>query len=160
MDFGVFQIVPTDFIILLVTWIVLSIVTLQGGRGEVISGVLGGFMGLVLYEYLLKAAWISGFFASIVSNPQQAAILFVVLVVTSYLGIRQMMLPYGSDLIASPTQSAVLGFLSTIALLAIWMIAPHTSAIWQFGALFQNAFAASYTFFWLFGTFAMMAVFG
>ena len=160
MDFGVFQIVPTDFIILLVVWVVLAIVALQGGRGEVISGVIGGFTGLVLYEYLLKAAWIGDFLQPIISNPRNAAILFVVLVVVSYLGIRQMMLPYGSDLIGSPTQSAVLGLLSTVALLAIWMVAPHTNTIWQFGSLFQNFFTESYTFFWVFGAFVMMAIFG
>lgn len=160
MDLGVLQIVPTDFIILFVLWIVFAILALQGGRGEVISITIASFVALFFYEYMTQALWLSDMLSPIFTQPRNAAFLFLSLVVLSYIGIRQLMLPYGSDLIGSPTQSAMLGFLSTIILLAVWIVAPHTEAIWQFGSLFEAFFAPIYTFWWVSIAFALAVVFG
>lgn len=160
MDFGVLQIVPVDFVILFVLWIVFAVVALQGGRGEVVSVVLGAFMGVVLLAALANAAWVHDMFGTALSEPRSSAIIFIILTVLSYMGIRQMMLPYGSDLIGSPTQSAMLGFMSTIVLLALWVATPGTEALWQFSPLIEAAFSQGYIFFWLVIAFAMMSIFG
>lgn len=160
MDFGVFSIVPMDFVILFVLWIVFAVIALQGGRGEVISGVLGAFVGIALFEFIQKALWISGMLESVLAQPRNAAIVLVVLVIFGYLVTRMLMLPYGSDLIGSPLQSATLGFLATAILLALWMVSPNTSELWQFGTLFQTAFAPIYTFWWIAGALALSVVFG
>lgn len=160
MSFGVFNIVPMDFIILLAMWIVFSVVALQGGRGEVLSMMFGAFVATGLFEYSQKAYFIGDLLTPFLSQPRNAAIMLLVLAVAGYLLTRQLMLPYGSDLIGSPTQSAVIGFLTTVILLAIWVIYPHTSDLWRFGSLFQTAFAPIYTFWWIAGALGLMIIFG
>ena len=160
MTLGVFSIVPMDFIIVFAMWIVFSVVALQGGRGEVLSVMLGAFVAIAVFEYAQKAYLIGDFINPYLTQPRNAAIALLVLTVAGYLGTRQLMLPYGSDLMGSPTQSAVLGFLTTAILVALWMVMPHTSDLWHFGSLFQMAFAPIYTFWWILGALVLMIIFG
>ena len=160
MTFGVFSIVPMDFIIAFAMWIVFSVIALQGGRGEVLSVMLGAFVALGLLEYVQKAYVLADFINPYLAQPRNMAIALIVLTVAGYLGTRQLMLPYGSDLMGSPTQSAVIGFLTTVILIAIWMVVPHTSDLWHFGSLFQAAFAPIYTFWWILGALVLMIIFG
>ena len=160
MTFGVFSIVPMDFIILLALWIVLSVVALQGGRGEVLSMLFGVFVATSVFEFSQKAYFLSDFLNPYLSQPRNAGIMLIVLFVAGYLLTRQLMLPYGGDLLGSPTQSAVVGFLTTVVLLAIWIVYPHTSDVWHFGTIFQTAFAAQYTFWWIAASLGLMIIFG
>ncbi|HET8580970.1 MAG TPA: hypothetical protein VFL98_00685 [Candidatus Paceibacterota bacterium] len=160
MDFGIFSVVPMDFLIFFIAWVVLSVVALQGGRGEVLSMMLGAFVGVAVFDYAQKAFWLSGIIAPYVAVPRDAAIGLAILIILSYLVIRMLMLPYGSDLIGSPSQSAVIGFLCTAIIFSIWVAAPSTDAIWHFGSLFQTIFSPMYAFWWIVGSFGLLALFG
>ena len=160
MDLGVLNIVPLDFGILFVIWIAFSVLSLQGGRGEVISIMLGAFIGLAVFDFAQHAFWVSSALQGVLAQPKNAAVLLGVLTVLGYFATRQLMLPYGSDLIGSPTQSAVIGFLTTVVLLALWIATPDTAAIWNFSPVFHQIFAEQFTFWWIAGALAAMVIFG
>ena len=159
MDLGILNIVPLDFVIVFVVWIVFSVVAVQGGRGEILSIVTGSFIALSVYSFAGQAFWLKDALKPVLEQPRSSAILFLVLVVLGYLAIRQLMLPYGSDLMGSPMQSAIIGLLSIITLLALWVALPFTGALWTFGPLFQTVFAAQYAFWWIVGSLIAMVVF-
>jgi len=160
MDLGILSIVPFDFLIVFVVWIVFSVIAVQGGRGEILSIVAGAFVALAVYSFAQEAFWLKDMLKPVFEAPRSSAILFVVLVVLGYLAVRQLMLPYGSDLMGSPMQSAIIGFFSVIVLLALWVALPFTAALWTFGPLFQTIFAPIYTFWWIIGALIGMVVFG
>lgn len=160
MDLGIFSIVPFDFLIVFVVWAVFSIIAVQGGRGEILSVVAGSFVAIVAYNFAQQAIWLGEAIKPIIEQPRSSAIFFVVLVVLGYLAIRQLMLPYGSDLMGSPMQSAMIGFLSVLLLLALWIAMPFTAALWEFGDLFKLVFDPAYAFWWIAGTLLGMVVFG
>lgn len=159
MDLGIFNIVPFDLIIVFVVWIVFSVIALQGGRGEILSIVAGSFVALSVYGFSQQAFWLKDALKPVLEQPRNSAIIFLVLIVLGYLLIRQLMLPYSSDLMGTPTQSAVIGFLSVIVLLALWVALPFTGALWTFGPLFQSIFAAQYAFWWIVGSLVAMVIF-
>ncbi|HWP61563.1 MAG TPA: hypothetical protein VN495_03095, partial [Candidatus Paceibacterota bacterium] len=81
---------------------------------------------------------------------------FVVLFAIAYVLCNRIIgMNFGAG--AAPFSSIAIGFATTAIVVVFWLQVPALSTIWHFGPAVSSVFAAQYAFWWLLGSYVVLA---
>ncbi len=145
--------IPIDWIILGVFAVLAAFISLRSGTGHACTLALSLPLAALFTKLLPSAAFVGGM---IPSDPTTEAFLFLgVLVVTCILVSRISASWDGGG--GRPIQAALAGVAGTAILVTFWIMTPALDTLWHFGPQIQDLFGESYRFWWLIGSYSVLA---
>lgn len=147
--------VPMDWIFLGGATILIAFDVLRNGASRAAALAIA-LPGAVLLKILLPSAFLLGSLSADPSGTVADGLLFLALVVALYLLVRRMDRSYAGD--GGQAIQALLCGAATVAIFAVlWLQVPALAALWQFGPDVSMIFGAQYAFWWLIGSYAVLA---
>ena len=152
---SLYNAVPTDWMILGAFAIFAAFDCLRSGARRACTLALALPIALLLFSASGKAAFLGGITEQF-STPILEAVLLGILVVVSYVLIGRIGLSWGGE--SGQTIQAALGGVALTAILTtFWLATPALDALWRFGPDAQAVFGEAYRFWWLLGSYAVLA---
>jgi hypothetical protein len=147
---------PTDWIIIGAFTLLITLETIRAGANRACSLALALPLGILFYNILPHAAFIADIFSHVATPLVQAGI-FLALVVMTYTFAHRVIGFYG-DSSGRIIQSILVGVSTAVILIVFWLQIPSLTALWPFGAQIQTIFGEAYRFWWLLGSYVLLAV--
>lgn len=145
---GVFHGIPTDFLILGVTALLLVLVALYGGVANLVAISLASFVAMAFIPLLAHTALISRL-GERLQDPTSQPVVFLAIFVPLFIMLRWVTQDTFED--TGPIQAILAGCATTIVILIIWQNMPTLTSIWDFGGFIDVVFGQTYQFWWLIG---------
>ena len=150
---GAFAHVPTDWIILFVVALLITLDALRGGASRAIALSLALPAAYVSSLLLPKTVFLDSILKPFSTGTAGAIIILVMIAVLSFFTYR-ISRDYNS---ASAVQATMAGLATTVILAVFWMQIPALSALWHFSAQATQVFGSVHALFWLVGGFAVLS---
>lgn len=145
---------PMDWIFIFAFAVVTALDAMRTGPARATALVLSLPAALLVMSQLSNALFLGPLFAQFSSPPAQAAI-FAAIAVLLYIATHRLIFTFSNSL--GPLQALVVGFAATAVLLIVWLQVPGLDALWHFGDQVQAVFGAAYRFWWLVGSYVVLA---
>ena len=147
--------VPLVWIILGALLILIAFDVLRNGASRACAVALA-LPGAVLLKSLLPSAFLIGDLTAELSTSVLDGVLFLILFASLYLLVRRMDRSYVGEG-GQAIQALLCGAATVAILVVIWLQVPALVGLWQFGPGVAAIFGIEYAFWWLFGSYAVLA---
>ena len=159
MDFDVLRTfvasAPMDWIILGALLILIAFDVLRNGASRACAVALA-LPGAVLLKSLLPSAFLIGDLTAELSTSVLDGVLFLILFASLYLLVRRMDRSYAGEG-GQAIQALLCGGATVATLVVIWLQVPALAALWQFGDDVVAIFGGGFAFWWLLGSYSVLA---
>ena len=151
-----FSHIPVDWVILAALVIIFAVDSFRAGSGRVNALAISLPIALLLVS-LLPTARVASSFATQLSASAVQSVIFFVLASAAYFIARRLASHYGNNS-GTFAVSVISAVAVTIIVVVCWIQVPQLQAVWQFGAGVQAVFSEAYRFWWMLGSFLVLAV--
>lgn len=152
---SLYNTVPTDWILIGVFAIFAAFDSLRAGARRISALALA----LPIATLLSKSVTDSSMLSTVVqqfSTPTLQALLFGLLLVAAYIIVQRIGLVW-TEVSGQTIQAALGGVAITALVVTFWLEVPSLQTLWHFSPQVQEIFGESYRFWWLAGSFGVLA---
>jgi hypothetical protein len=146
--------IPTDWIVLGVVVVILSLDAIRSGPSRATALALAAPLALVFSDALSQTA-ILGPIAAQMTTSYAQALLFGVMFVGLFFVLYRILYAFSS--MGGALQGVISGVAATVVLAVVWTEAMQLQALWHFGPQMATIFSAAYRFWWLTGAYVALA---
>lgn len=144
-----------DWIVFCIIAAIFAVDAYRSGASRAATVSLALTLAYVAHALLSKADVLSSFMGQF-SAPMPQAVLFLALCAASYFAVDRVGLSHGADF-GSPVSAILTGLAASALVCAFWFMVPDLSTLWEFGNQFSAIFGQQFGFFWIVGSFAVLA---
>ena len=150
---GAFAHVPTDWIILFVVALLITLDAMRGGASRAIALSLALPVAYVSSLLLPKTVFLDSILKPFSTGTAGGFVMLGVIAILAFFMYR-ISRDYNS---ATGVQATMAGLATTVILVVFWMQIPALSALWHFSAQASQIFGSAHAFFWLIGGYAVLS---
>jgi len=148
--------IPADWIVFVIVLLALSIDVLRAGSGRITTLAISLPVSSLLFDLLPNAYFVGPVVRSLLTPVAEGALFAVLFTLLSFL-IYRIIRAQGKD----PGPLIILSFLSglvgTVIITVVWVQTPALNHLFAPSVQFQAIFGSGYAFFWLVGSYLLLA---
>ena len=145
---------PTDWILIGAFAVFAALDAMRTGPARATALVLSLPASLLVMGQFPEAFLLGPVFAQFTAPVAQAAI-FGAISVFLYIATYRLIFTFSNG--TGPIQSLIVGLAAAAVLLIVWLQVPGLDALWHFGSQVQTVFGEAYRFWWLVGSYVVLA---
>lgn len=144
----------TDWIVFCLLVVVASVDTWRSGSSRAAALAAALPLASILFTLMPQAFILGGIVAK--ASPITNAVIFTVLAVVSFLACYRIVGPFSADEGSIP-RALITGIATTIVVVVFALQIPALHSAWQLSSSFASAFGSSFRWWWIVGSFLVLA---
>ncbi len=145
---------PMDWIFIFAFAVITALDAMRTGPARATALVLSLPASWLVMQQLPEAFFLGGLFAQFTAPLAQLAI-FAAIAVLLYIATYRLIFTFSNGI--GPIQALMMGCAASAVLLIIWLQIPGLDGLWRFGDQVQAVFGVAYRFWWLMGSYVILA---
>lgn len=145
---------PMDWILIFAFAVLSALDAMRTGPARATALVLSLPASLLVMQQLPQAFFLGGLFAQFTSPVAQLA-MFGAIAVLLFIATHRLIFTFSNGI--GPIQALVVGLAATAVLLIVWLQVPSLDVLWHFGDQIHTVFGVAYRFWWLVGSYVVLA---
>lgn len=145
---------PMDWIFIFAFAVITALDAMRTGLARATALVLSLPAALLVMQQIPDAFFLGTLFAQFQSPLAQLAI-FLAIAILLFIATHRLIFSFSNG--TGPVQALMVGFAATAVLLVVWLQVPALDGLWHFGNQVQTVFGVAYRFWWLIGSYVVLA---
>jgi hypothetical protein len=147
---------PVDWVILGALAALLALDTIRSGVARTTAFALALPVSLLLFQEVGRAIALSSFIEQLKTPLLESAFFFAIIILVYFLIRRALPGGYGLGS-GKPLQALFAGIAGAGVIMVVWLSLPFLEGVWVFGPQVQALFAEKLRFWWIIGSYAVLA---
>lgn len=145
---------PMDWIFIFAFAVITALDAMRTGPARATALVLSLPASLLVMQQLPHAFFLGAIFAQFTAPLAQLA-LFGAIAILLYIATYRLIFTFSNGI--GPIQALIVGMAAAAVLLIVWLQVPSLDGLWHFGTQVHAVFGVAYRFWWLVGSYVVLA---